>query len=86
MGVATKREMGGTDEIQVGIRLPADLHQRLKMEAVKRRLPMKEVFREALEGWLAPKEDGEDEEFQRQMAIARAGMAKYRDALRELAR
>ncbi len=72
--------------MQLSVRLPADLHKRHKLEAVKRRLPVKEVFREALDTWLAPKRDGEEEEFQQQIAIASEGMVKYRNALRQLAR
>lgn len=86
MGVATKRAMDGLEKLKVGIELPAELHQRLKIESARRKVKMKDVYREALENWLAPKEDGEDDEFRRQMAIARRVMGDYREALKELAR
>ncbi len=58
MGVATKQALTDQEtkpeEIKVGIELPAHLHHHLKVEAAKRNLKMKEVFREALENWLTP--------------------------------
>ena len=86
MGVGTKRAMDGAENLKVGIELPAELHQRLKVEAARRNIKMKDVYREALEIWLTPNGEEDGEEFRRQMTVAREGMSKYKNALRELAR
>ena len=72
--------------MKVGIEIPGELQQRLKIEAARRNVRMKDVWREAAERWLAAPDHGSDLEFQEQMRLAREGMARYRRALRELAR
>jgi len=79
-------EATGDPIVKVGIEVPASLHQRVKIEAAQRNLKLKDAYREAIESWLTPPQPERDEEFHRQMAIAREGMKRYRNALRELAR
>jgi hypothetical protein len=41
--------------VKIGIEIPEDLHVAVKMEAARRRMKIKEVVKQAFEGWLAAK-------------------------------
>ena len=68
----------------VTIRLPEDLHHRVKVKLVKDHRSFQELLEEQLRTYAgeAPADPG----FQRQIEIARRGMSKYREALSELAK
>ncbi len=72
--------------VKVGIEIPRELHTRVKMEAARRRIKIKDACREAFEGWLKAGDGEPDAEFRRQMGIAREAMTRYHRALKELAR
>lgn len=71
--------------MKVGIEIPEELHRRLKVEAARRQVKLKDAFEEAITAWLKPADPAGDAEFQEQLRIAKEGMARYRDTLRELA-
>jgi hypothetical protein len=66
------------------IRLPEDLHQRVKLKLVKDHRSFQELLEEQLRSYAG--ETPVDPGFQRQIEIARRGMSKYREALSELAK
>jgi hypothetical protein len=68
----------------VTIRLPEDLHQRVKLQLVKDHRSFQELLEEQLRAYAG--EPPANPNFQRQIEIARRGMAKYREALSELAK
>ena len=72
--------------VKVGIEIPRELHTRVKIEAARRRIKIKDACQEAFEGWLKTCDGEQDAEFQRQMGIARGAMTRYHRALKELAR
>ncbi len=72
--------------MKVGIEIPEDLHRRLKVEAARRQVKLKDAFEEAITAWLKPVEPAPDAEFQEQLRIAKEGMVRYRETLRELAK
>ena len=68
----------------ITIRLPEDLHQRVKVKLVKDHRSFQELVEEQLRSYTG--ETPADPNFQRQIEIARRGMSKYREALSELAK
>ena len=68
----------------ITIRLPEDLHQRVKVKLVKDHRSFQELVEEQLRSYTG--EIPADPNFQRQIEIARRGMSKYREALSELAK
>ncbi len=68
----------------ITIRLPEDLHQRVKVKLVKDHQSFQELVEEQLRSYAG--ETPADPNFQRQIEIARLGMSKYREALSELAK
>ena len=68
----------------ITIRLPEDLHQRVKVKLVKDHRSFQELVEEQLRTYTG--EAPADPDFQRQIEIARQGMSKYREALSELAK
>lgn len=72
--------------VKVGIEIPRQLHQRLKIEAARRNMKIKDVCREAFEAWLAADGAVRDDEFTKQMGLAREAMARYHRTLKEMSR
>ncbi|MEO8131641.1 MAG: AbrB/MazE/SpoVT family DNA-binding domain-containing protein [Bryobacteraceae bacterium] len=68
----------------VTIRLPEDLHHRVKVKLVKEQRSFQDLLEEQLRAYVG--EAPADPNFQRQIEIARRGMSKYREALSELAK
>jgi len=68
----------------VTIRLPEELHHRVKVKLVKDHKSFQELLEEQLRTYAG--EAPVDADFQRQIEIARRGMSKYREALSELAK
>ena len=68
----------------VTIRLPEDLHHRVKVKLVKDHRSFQDLLEEQLRTYAG--ESPVDPSFQRQIEIARRGMSKYREALSELAK
>jgi predicted transcriptional regulator len=71
--------------ITVGIELPDELLRRIEKEAERRGISREDLCREALAAWFPTSDVENDPEFQEQLRIAREGMRRYRDTLRELA-
>ena len=68
----------------VTIRLPEELHHRVKVKLVKDHRSFQELLEEQLRTYAG--DPPADPTFQRQIEIARRGMSKYREALSELAK
>lgn len=69
----------------LGIEIPDDLIHRIETEATRRNLSPQDVCREALESCFPPPDPAANPEFVEQIRLAREGMRRYRDTLRELA-
>jgi hypothetical protein len=71
--------------VKVGLELPEELVRRIENEAARRNVSAEDLCSEALGDRFAMRDAESDSEFHEQLRIAREGMRRYRDTLRELA-
>ena len=69
----------------VAIEISDELIQRIETEPARRKVSPQDVCREALEASFPPPDSAANPEFAEQIRLAREGMRRYRDTLRELA-
>ena len=70
--------------VPLTIRLPEELHTKAKLKVIREHTSLQKVVEEAVRSYVG--ETPSDPDFQRQLEIARRGMAKYRNTLAELAK